>query len=89
VDGQLANYFGVKDGGVLVRSVMPGSAAEKAGLRAGDVITHVGDTKVATPADVSARMRATRTQSAIVTVVRDHREINLTLALDPTKPGDF
>ena len=36
---QLGEYFGVKDGeGVLVRSVEKGSAAEKAGLKAGDVI---------------------------------------------------
>lgn len=37
---QLATYFKVKEG-VLVSSVEPGSPAEKAGLRAGDVITSV------------------------------------------------
>jgi Trypsin-like serine proteases, typically periplasmic, contain C-terminal PDZ domain len=37
LDSQLAQYFGVKQG-VLVRSVVRGSAAEKAGFRAGDVI---------------------------------------------------
>ena len=37
IDGQLAQYFGVSDG-VLVRTVMKGSAAEKAGVKAGDVI---------------------------------------------------
>ncbi len=35
VDGQLASAYGVKDGGVLVRSVTAGSAAERGGLRAG------------------------------------------------------
>ncbi len=51
LEAQMAEYFGVKDG-LLVRSVMKGSAAEKAGLKAGDVIVRVGDAKVATPADL-------------------------------------
>src|SRR2546422_4465152 len=39
LSGQLGTYFGAPDGeGVLVRGVNPGSAAEKAGLKAGDVI---------------------------------------------------
>ena len=38
----LADSFGVKDvGGALVSSVVPGSAADKAGLKSGDVITAV------------------------------------------------
>ena len=37
---QLATYFGVKQG-VLVSSVMNGSAAAQAGMKAGDVITAV------------------------------------------------
>ena len=45
LDSQLAEYFGVKEG-VLVRSVVRGSAAEKSGLRAGDVIVKVDDTRI-------------------------------------------
>ena len=40
LDTQLADYFGVKEG-VLVKSVAEGSAAAKAGLKAGDVITAI------------------------------------------------
>jgi serine protease Do len=87
LEGQLADYFGVKDG-VLVRSVMRNSVAERAGLKAGDVITRVGDAKVTTPADVSGRIRAGRGQSATLTALRDHREISLTIALDGNRPGD-
>ena len=50
LDGQLADFFGVKEG-VLVRTVTSGSAADKAGIKAGDVIVRVDDAKVATPAD--------------------------------------
>ena len=35
--------------GVLVLAVVPGSTAEKLGLKAGDVVTAVGDAKVSTP----------------------------------------
>ena len=45
---QLAGFFGVKEG-VLVRSVVKDSAAEKAGLRAGDVIVKVDQTAVSNP----------------------------------------
>ena len=46
IDAQLAEFFGVKRG-VLVRSVSKDSAAEEAGLRAGDVVTQIGDRPVA------------------------------------------
>ena len=67
---------------------MRGLAAEKAGLKAGDVITRVGEAKVTTPADVSGRIRAGRGQSAILTVWREHHEISLTIALDGNQPGE-
>src|SRR5262249_14052792 len=42
---QLGQYFGAKDG-VLVRAVTDGSAASKAGIKAGDVITSVNGTTI-------------------------------------------
>jgi serine protease Do len=80
LDGQLAEFFGVKEG-VLVRSVMPGSSADKAGIKAGDVIVRVDDTKVATPADISAHMRALRGHPVSVVVVRERKEINVMLSV--------
>jgi serine protease Do len=73
LSGQLAEYFGVKEG-VLVRSVMKDSAAEKAGVKAGDVITKVFDSKVSTPADISTRVRGLNGQSVPLTLMRDHKE---------------
>jgi len=86
LDGQLAEFFGVKDG-VLVRTVNKGSAADRAGIKAGDVIVRVDDAKVTTPADVSARLRGLRGRSVSVVVVRDRKEISvmLTAALRPER----
>jgi len=51
---QLGQYFGTTDGaGVLVWEVEKGSAAEKAGVKAGDVISVVGKKKIRTLRDVS------------------------------------
>lgn len=81
LEGQLAAYFGVKEG-VLVRSVMKASAAEKAGIRAGDVITGVDNSKIATPADLSSRIRSLRGKQASVTLMRDRKEITVSVAID-------
>jgi serine protease Do len=78
IDGQLAQYFGVSDG-VLVRTVMKGSAAEKAGVKAGDVILRVDDMKVATPAEISGHLRAARGKPVPVSLMRDRKEISVTV----------
>ena len=54
----LGSYFGVPDGkGVLVTEVMSETPAEKAGLKAGDVITKVGDRAVADSDDLVSALR--------------------------------
>jgi len=79
---QLAEFFGVKEG-VLVRSVNKESAAEKAGMKAGDVITKVDDTAVSTPQQISSALRAAnRKSSVVVTVVRNKKEMTLTVTPD-------
>ncbi|HVP00485.1 MAG TPA: PDZ domain-containing protein [Bryobacteraceae bacterium] len=86
VDGQLAQYFGVKEG-VLVRSVLKGSAAEKAGIRAGDVIVRIDDAHVTAPADISNRVRMLRGKSVQVALVRDHKELTLTATIEDVPGG--
>lgn len=79
---QLAEYFGVKDG-VLVRSVTKDSAAEKAGLKAGDVITRIDDQRVAGPREVSSALRGMQAKKSFqLTIVRDRKEMTLTVTLD-------
>jgi serine protease Do len=78
VDSQLAGYFGVKNG-VLVRAVLPGSPAEKAGLKAGDVIFSVAQQTYFTDHEVSSLFR--RHSSVAVSVMRDHKRVDLMLYL--------
>ena len=55
----LASYFGSRDGkGVLVLDVTDGSAADKAGIRAGDVITRLGDKSIENADDLIEAVRS-------------------------------
>lgn len=82
LDSQLAEYFGVKEG-VLIRSVMKGSAAEKSGLRAGDVIVKINDNRVSNPHEISSSLRGARSGKNVpVLVVRDKREMTIQLAME-------
>ncbi len=88
LEGQLAQYFGVKEG-VLVRAVSTGSAAEKAGIKAGDVIIRVDDSKVASPADLSSRIRSLRGKPAPMVVMRDRKEMTLSVTSDDQGRSDW
>jgi serine protease Do len=80
---QLGEYFGVKDGeGVLVRSVEKGSAAEKAGLKAGDVIVKADNEKLTDRSDLSHILRNHRSGGKMtLVVIRDKHEQTLTVTL--------
>jgi serine protease Do len=86
LSGQLADFFGVKEG-VLVRAVTSGSAADKAGIKAGDVITKIGDTNVSTPSGVSSQLRTQAGKTVPVVLVRDKREMTVNVTLDPDNRG--
>jgi len=80
---QLGEYFGVQNGeGVLVRSVEKGSAAEKAGLKAGDVIIKADNEKLTDRSDLSHILRSHRTGGKMTMVVmRDKHEQTFTVTL--------
>ena len=67
---QLADYFGVTHG-VLVNSVEEGSPAEKAGLKAGDVITEADGQQVGDADDLVRALGAKEEGEVALTVVRD------------------
>jgi serine protease Do len=91
LNSQLAEFFGVKEG-VLVRSVIKDSAAEKAGIKAGDVITKMDNQSVASPRDISRVIRELRPKRSFgVTVVRNRQELTLNVTVDeePSRAFSF
>jgi serine protease Do len=71
--------------GVLVTGVVPGSAAEGRGLRAGDVILSIDDRTVATPRDVAGAVEAARNAgcpSVAVQVERGEGRASVALLLE-------
>ncbi len=57
LSAQLGEYFKVKDGdGALISSVEKDSPAEKAGLKAGDVILRLEEEKIRKPADLKEEL---------------------------------
>lgn len=79
---QLATYFGVKSGnGALVKSVERGSAAEKAGIKAGDVIVKVDGDTIEGRSDFRQAIRHRNADAVKVTVVRNKAEQTLTMTL--------
>ena len=83
---QLAEYFGTKEG-VLVTSVNTNSAAAKAGLKAGDVITAIDGTAVDSPDDLSRRtQRLDSGTEFTLEIVRDKKPMTLKGKLEPRTP---
>jgi serine protease Do len=70
---QLRDFFGVfTNNGVLVTSVDSSSGADKAGLKAGDVITAIDGKNIRTPAEFSREMRAS--SKPTLKIIRDKQE---------------
>ena len=69
--------------GVYVNSVEPGSCAERAGLKQGDIITRLNDTEVGTPNELtSAKNRFKAGETAQLTVYRAGEELTLSITFD-------
>ena len=88
VGQQLGEFFGVKNGeGVLVKSVEKGSAAEKAGIKAGDVIVRADNEKISDRTDLRRILRSHREAAKITLgIVRDKREQNITVDVPEARP---
>jgi len=92
---QLADYFGVPHG-VLISSVEANSPADKAGLKAGDVVTEIDGRKIDNAADLVRGLAAKDEGEVTLTVVRDRNRRTVRVTPErrqtPTfdvKPGDF
>ena len=91
LSGQLGSYFGAPDGeGVLVREVNSGSPAEKAGIKAGDVIIKLDGARVRTVGDLHEKLgekfgeSKDKAEKAAVSValLRDHKEMTVSAELE-------
>jgi len=83
---QLADYFGTEDG-VLVTAVTSGSAAEKAGVKAGDVVVSINGTTVDSPADLSRRVhRLEDGDEFTLEIVRDKQKQTLKGTIERRQP---
>ena len=87
--GQLGSYFGAPDGeGVLVRDVASGTPAEKAGLKAGDVIIKIDGERVRTVHDLREKMRAKRENKTVsVSVIRKGTEMSFNVEVEQPRPS--
>lgn len=88
IGGQLGSFFGAPDGeGILVRSVNSGSAAEKAGLKAGDVITTFNGERVRSLGDLRQKLGSqNEAKTAQIGVLRNKSEVTLSVELPARTP---
>lgn len=88
---QLGEYFGVAGGeGLLVRSVEPNSAADKAGIKAGDVIVKVDGEKVASASELRSALRRAADKGGFpVAVVRNRKEMTVTAKIERQDDRDL
>lgn len=81
IGDQLAQYFGAKQG-VLVASVADGSAASRAGLKAGDVITSLDGQSIRSRDDLVRALRDARADEVTIGIVREKKEMSVTAKIE-------
>jgi serine protease Do len=90
LSGQLGTFFGAPEGeGILVRDVSSGSVAEKAGLKAGDVITSLNGDRLRSVGDLRSRLAAhaaDKPTTVKLGVLRNKSEISLSIDLPAMTP---
>lgn len=79
---QLAGFFAAKEGGLLVTEVTKDSPAERAGIKAGDVITSVDGEKVKTVSGLINAINKKAEGQISIQVIRDRVEKTVTATLE-------
>ena len=87
---QLGTFFGAPDGeGILVREVNPNSPAEKAGVKAGDVITSFDGERMRSLGDLREKLAAKREakdRTIKLGVLRNKSQLTLDVELPAPAP---
>jgi serine protease Do len=78
---QLAQYFGVKEG-VLVTAVTDGSAASRAGVTAGDIITSIDGEPVRSRGDLVRALRDAKHDEVTIGIVRDKKQTTVKATIE-------
>jgi S1-C subfamily serine protease len=90
LSGQLGTFFGAPDGeGILVREVNGGSVAEKAGLKAGDVIISLNGERIRSAGDLRGKLAShdsDKPSSVKLGVLRNKSEMSVVVEL-PAAPA--
>ena len=85
LNGQLGAFFGAPDGeGILVRDVNSGSPAEKAGVKAGDVIISLNGERIRSAGELREKLAAKhddKDRTVKLGVLRNKSEVSLTVEL--------
>ena len=81
---QLGEFFGVPNGeGLLVRSVDRDSPAEKAGIKAGDVMVKIDGRKATDAGDIRSLLRDTREKRTFpVQLIRNKKEMTVNVTVE-------
>lgn len=86
ISGQLGSYFGVPEGeGILVREVNLGSAAEKAGVKAGDVITSLNGEKIHGLGELRSKLAGNDGKTVKLGVLRNKSALTLDVEIPAAK----
>jgi serine protease Do len=87
LSGQLGAFFGAPEGeGILVRDVNAGSPAEKAGLKAGDVITSLDGNRIRSVSELREKLSAKRDdkdKTVKLGILRNKSTLSLSVELPP------
>jgi serine protease Do len=88
LSGQLGAYFGAPDNaGVLVREVRPATPAEKAGLKAGDVIIQVEGKPIRSLAELREQLRGNSDQKTVsLGILRKGSEMRVAITIERSRP---
>lgn len=80
---QLGEYFGLKDDrGVLITSIIEDSPAEKAGMKAGDVIVSIDGKDIEDSGDVIGAVAEKKEGTLDVVVIRDKQERSFKVTIE-------